>query len=81
MQLDRDLAYALKPSLWASECLGFHADEWQAEVLDGNGKKALLCCSRQSGKSSVSFHPGIAYGHLPTFKPDIDDLTKFAPIQ
>ena len=67
MRLDRDLAYALKPSLWASECLGFQADEWQAEVLDGSAKKVLLCCSRQSGKSSVSaimalhtalFHPG-----------------------
>lgn len=49
-----DLVYALKPSLWASECLKFDADPWQREVLDGTAKKVLLCCSRQSGKSSVS---------------------------
>jgi hypothetical protein len=48
------LAYALKPSLWASEALGFNADPWQIEVLDSTAKKVLLNCSRQSGKSSVS---------------------------
>lgn len=49
-----DLAYALKPSLWAEEALGFKADPWQLEVLDSVGGRILLCCSRQSGKSSVS---------------------------
>jgi hypothetical protein len=49
-----DLAHALKPSLWASEALGFNPDPWQAEVLDSTVKKILLNCSRQSGKSSVS---------------------------
>ncbi len=51
--LDAEI-YTKKPSLWASECLGFKADPWQAEVLDSTAKKTLLCCSRQSGKSSVS---------------------------
>jgi hypothetical protein len=49
-----NLAYALSPSLWAREVLDFNPDPWQAEVLDGSTKKVLLCCSRQSGKSSVS---------------------------
>jgi len=66
MRLNRDLAHALKPSLWASECLGFKADPWQAEVLDSAGKKVLLCCSRQSGKSSVS---SIAALHTALFRP------------
>jgi len=47
-------AYQLSPSLWAAESLGFHADPWQADVLDSAAKKTLLNCSRQSGKSSVS---------------------------
>jgi hypothetical protein len=50
----RQAAYALSPSLWAQECLGFNADTWQKDVLDGSSKKVLLCCSRQSGKSSVA---------------------------
>jgi hypothetical protein len=55
LSVNDDLAYALKPSLWASEALGFNADPWQAQVLDDStAKKILLNCSRQSGKSSVS---------------------------
>jgi hypothetical protein len=65
--LSHDLKGALKPSLWAYDSLGFEADPWQAEVLDSTAKKVLLCCARQSGKSSVSsilalhtalFYPG-----------------------
>ena len=65
--VSNDLAHALKPSLWATGDLGFKPDPWQAEVLNSSGKKILLNCSRQSGKSSVSsilalhtaiFHPG-----------------------
>ena len=52
--MDRDLAYALKPSLWASRELSFEADPWQREVLDSSAKKILLNFSRQSGKSYVS---------------------------
>jgi len=66
VRLNRDLSYALKPSLWASECLEFEADPWQAEVLDSTAKKVLLCCSRQSGKSSVS---SIAALHTAIFQP------------
>lgn len=45
-------AYALDPSLWA-EKLGFHPDPWQAEVLRSTASRTMLCCSRQSGKSSI----------------------------
>ena len=63
--LDAEI-YAKKPSLWASECLGFKADPWQVEVLNSTAKKVLLCCSRQSGKSSVS---SIAALHTAIFQP------------
>jgi hypothetical protein len=61
-----DLAYALQPSLWTKEVLGIHPDPWQAEVLDGSAKRTLLCCSRQSGKSSVS---SILSLHTALFRP------------
>jgi len=64
--LSHDLLGALKPSLWAAKNLGFHADPWQAEVLDSTTKKILLCCSRQSGKSSVS---SILALHTALFRP------------
>jgi hypothetical protein len=63
--LDAEI-YKKKQSLWASECLEFKADPWQAEVLDGTAKKTLLCCSRQSGKSSVS---SILALHTALFQP------------
>ena len=65
--LSRDLLGALKPSLWAAKNLGFYVDPWQAEVLDSTAKKILLCCSRQSGKSSVS---SILALHTALFRPD-----------
>jgi len=61
-----DLAYALSPSLWAEDTLGFKPDPWQRDVLNGAAKKVLLCCSRQSGKSSVS---AIAALHTAIFQP------------
>jgi hypothetical protein len=61
-----DEAYKLDPAMWAREALGFKADPWQAEVLDSTAKKVLLCCSRQSGKSSVS---SILALHTALFRP------------
>ena len=61
-----DLAYALSPSLWAEDTLGFKPDPWQRDVLNGAAKKVLLCCSRQSGKSAVS---AIAALHTAIFAP------------
>jgi hypothetical protein len=52
--------------MWAARSLGFEADPWQAEVLDSTARKILLCCSRQSGKSSVS---SILALHTALFRP------------
>lgn len=57
-----DLAYSLSPSRWADD-LGLvrdtkghpaRLDRWQKAVLDSQAPRIILCCSRQSGKSSVS---------------------------
>jgi hypothetical protein len=64
--MGKALVYALKPSLWASDALGFNPDPWQAAVLNSSGKKILLNCSRQSGKSSVS---SILASHTALFRP------------
>jgi hypothetical protein len=61
-----DLACALSPSMWAIEALRFNPDPWQRDVLDSTTKKILLCCSRQSGKSSVS---SILALHTALFQP------------
>src|SRR4051812_40695915 len=49
----RDLARALDPVLFASDC-GVTCDPWQAELLRSSARRALLLCSRQSGKSTVT---------------------------
>ena len=49
-----EAAYILDPALWAREVLGLHPDPWQAEVLRSDAKRILLCCSRQSGKSTIT---------------------------
>jgi len=49
----KDLNYAMDPVLWAKEVLGFHPDEWQAQLLRSRNRKIILNCSRQSGKSTV----------------------------
>jgi hypothetical protein len=65
--LANDLAYALDPVKFAEEALGFEPDPWQAQALRWSGKRLLLNCSRQSGKSTTSavlalhralFYPG-----------------------
>jgi len=48
-----DLACALDPVLFARR-LGFDPDPWQAEVLRSNAKRIILCCARQTGKSTVA---------------------------
>jgi hypothetical protein len=46
------LAHALDPVLFAEAC-GITCDKWQADVLRSSAKRALLLCSRQSGKSTA----------------------------
>jgi hypothetical protein len=53
-RLNLNLAYSLDPVLFASDCLNFIADKWQEKALNWTGKKMILNCCRQSGKSTVS---------------------------
>src|SRR5215208_3810628 len=49
----RDLSRALDPVLLASDC-GIVCDPWQAKLMRERPRRALLLCSRQSGKSTVT---------------------------
>ncbi len=51
--LTSNLKYALDPVRFA-EMLGFEPDPWQETALRWTGKKLMMCCSRQAGKSTVS---------------------------
>jgi len=64
--LGLDLTAALDPDFFAREYLNFQPDPWQTKVLRWFGKRLLLNCSRQSGKSTTTailalhravFHP------------------------
>lgn len=48
------LRHALDPAAFARERLGFHPDEWQEGVLRSSAPRLILCCSRQSGKSTTT---------------------------
>ena len=58
----KDLQRALDPVEF-SRYIGIEPDEWQADVLRYEGKRLLLNCSRQSGKSTTTaikaLHTGI----------------------
>lgn len=49
-----DLAQALDPVLFAREALKFSPDPWQERALRWSGKRLLLNCCRQSGKSTTA---------------------------
>jgi hypothetical protein len=53
MSLGLDLARALDPVVFAEDC-GVTPDRWQADLLRSSARRALLLCSRQSGKSTVT---------------------------
>jgi len=48
-----DLARAFDPVLMARDC-GIEPDEWQGKLLREEPRRALLLCSRQSGKTTVA---------------------------
>lgn len=48
-----DLSRALDPTLFARDC-GITPDPWQQDLLLKRPARSLLCCSRQSGKSTVT---------------------------
>jgi hypothetical protein len=52
--LASDLRHALDPVAFAAEALGFVPDPWQERTLRWTGKRLLLNCSRQSGKSTTA---------------------------
>ena len=60
--IHKDLQRALDPVEF-SRYVGIEPDEWQADVLRYEGKRLLLNCSRQSGKSTTTatkaLHTGI----------------------
>jgi len=49
-----DLAMALDAVAFARNGLGFEPDTWQADVLRWPGRRLLMNCSRQSGKSTTA---------------------------
>ncbi len=49
----KDFSRALDPVIFAREC-GIEPDPWQCDLLRTRPPKALLCCSRQSGKTTTT---------------------------
>jgi hypothetical protein len=52
--LTDDLRHALDPACFAREALDFNPDLWQEQALRWSGKRLLLNCCRQSGKSTTA---------------------------
>jgi hypothetical protein len=52
MLIAKDLSYAIDPAAFAEAC-GVTVDEWQGKLLRERHKRCLMCCSRQSGKSTT----------------------------
>ena len=59
----RDLSRALDPVLFARDA-GIEPDPWQAKLLRDMPNRALLLCSRQSGKSTVTALMALWVSHL-----------------
>ena len=57
--LKADLVRALDPAAFARDALGFAPDPWQAGVLRWSGKRLLMNCARQTGKSTTSAALGL----------------------
>ncbi len=49
-----DMVMALDPVAFARDGLGFTPDTWQTEALRWAGKRLMLNCCRQAGKSTVA---------------------------
>jgi len=50
----RDLLFALDPVLWCRDVLGLALDPQQARLVASRGRRELLNCSRQWGKSTAT---------------------------
>jgi hypothetical protein len=62
--IGRDFAFALDPVLMA-KAVGIAPDEKQAEFLRSTAPRALLCCTRQWGKSTFA---GLAALHTAVYQ-------------
>jgi hypothetical protein len=51
--MERDIARAIDPTLIAVEC-GFELDAWQADLMRSTAPRVLLCCARQTGKTTAT---------------------------
>ena len=58
MLMARDLARCFDPTMLMRD-VGIVPDAWQAKLLRERPKRALLLCSRQSGKTEVAVHLGL----------------------
>ena len=65
--LAADLKQALDPARFARQSLNFEPDQWQEQVLRWTGKRLLLNCCRQSGKSTTA---GVLALHRALFYPE-----------
>lgn len=65
--LEVDLRHALDPACFAREALDFYPDLWQERALRWSGKRLLLNCCRQSGKSTTASILGL---HRALFYPN-----------
>ena len=66
LSLATDLRHALDPVAFATEVLGLSLDPWQRGVLSSTGKRDLLNCSRQAGKSTTAAVLGL---HSALYRP------------
>ncbi|MGE4048937.1 MAG: terminase family protein [Acetobacteraceae bacterium] len=64
--MQAQLRQALDPAAFAREVLRFPPDPWQERILRTAASQVLMCCSRQSGKSTVAAAAAL---HTSTFKP------------
>lgn len=62
-----DLARALDPVTFAVDELGFRPDPWQERTLRWTGKRLILNCTRQAGKSTVA---SVLGDHQAIYYPD-----------
>lgn len=67
MMLKNDLITAFDPVVFAEKVLGITPDPWQSQALRYQGKRLILNCARQSGKSLTA---SIKALHMAIYKPE-----------
>lgn len=54
MNLIKDVQHILDPVKFVEDSLLYSLDDWQRDVLRFEGRQLAMCCSRQSGKSTIA---------------------------